>query len=90
MPDPLHDGRMSVFWEALEILASKLKGEYIIRGPGAGLFSLAGNLMGLEKILMEIAMLDVDTAQEKENALKHLMDCTTEALISFQKALSIR
>lgn len=86
VPDPLQDGRMSVFLEALEILSSQLKGEYIIRGPGTGPFSLAGHLMGLEKFLMEIAMLDVDPDEKKENMMKHLMECTTKALIRFQKA----
>lgn len=86
IPNPAIDGRMPVFLEAINILSTKLKGEKIVRGPGTGPFSLAGHLMGLEKFLMELAMFEVNPDEKVEKALSHLMECTTEALVRFQKA----
>lgn len=86
VPNPQTDGRMSVFLEAIEILSKQLKNERIIRSPGTGPFSLAGHLMGLDKFLMEIAMVAVEPDEKKEKALRHLMELTTDALIEFHKA----
>jgi uroporphyrinogen decarboxylase len=86
VPDPLTDGRMPVYLEAISRLADEVKGERIIRAPGTGPFSLAGHLMTLDAFLMTLAMLGIDEDEDTEKYLSELLRKTTEALIRFQKA----
>lgn len=86
VPDPLKDGRMPVYLEAIERLASKLKGEVAIRAPGTGPFALAAHLMGTEEFVTRLALLQGDPDPEVERALATLLDKTTEALVRFEKA----
>jgi uroporphyrinogen decarboxylase len=86
VPDPHHDGRMPVYLEAISRLAEMTRGEWAVRAPGTGPFSLAGHLMGTEQFLVELALAERHPDSPGERALKHLMNLTTEALIAFAKA----
>ena len=86
LPDPATDGRMPVYLEAIRRLASMTRGEVAIRAPGTGPFSLAGHLMGAESFLTELALADRHPGGPSEQALRHLLEMTTEALIRFAAA----
>ena len=66
--------------------AWRIYGEVAVRAPGTGPFSLAGHLMGAESFLMELALADRDPGGPAEQALRHLLEMTTEALIRFAAA----
>jgi len=87
IPDPRKDGRMPVYLEAVERLAAKLKGEVNIRGTGTGPFSLASHLMGTERFIMRLALLNVEPDKEVRKWLHRLMELTTAALTAFAMAL---
>ncbi len=88
VPDPYADGRMPVYLEATEILSGKLKREGIcVRGTGTGPFSLASHLMGTENFLVQLATAEADEDAERLDAFRLLMDLTSDALISFARAL---
>lgn len=85
-PDPARDGRMPVYLEAVERLAAACKGGPAIRATGTGPFSLAGHLLGPERLVTEIALLDVQPDTVKETALRRLLELATDALIAFARA----
>lgn len=88
VPDPYVDGRMSVYLEAAEILSGKLKKDGIcVRGTGTGPFSLASHLMGTENFLVQLSMAEAEEDEERLEAFRILMDLTSEALISFSRAM---
>ena len=86
VPDPLEDGRMPVYLEAIRRLAEMTRGEVAVRAPGTGPFSLAGHLMGAETFLLELAMADREPGGKEEQSLRRLLELTTEALIAFATA----
>ncbi|MBI2928458.1 MAG: uroporphyrinogen decarboxylase family protein [Verrucomicrobia bacterium] len=86
VPDPQRDGRMPVYLEAIALLAEKTRGQVAVRAPGTGPFSLASHLLGTERFLLELALAEREPGGHAERALHHLMDATTEALITFAKA----
>jgi uroporphyrinogen decarboxylase len=86
LPDPRADGRMPVYLEAIRRLAEMTRGEVAVRAPGTGPFSLASHLMGTENFLIELAMADREPGGQGEQALKRLMELTTDALIAFATA----
>ena len=83
IPDPLKDGRMPVYLEAVNLLKHKLNGQVAVRGPGTGPFSLAGHILGTEKFLMEIALAEAEDDCEKKKQIHELMELTSDALIKF-------
>jgi len=86
VPEPTTDGRMPVYLDAIRRLAAVTRGAVAVRAPGTGPFSLAGHLMGAECFLLELALADRKPGGPAEQALRHLLDLTTEALIRFAKA----
>lgn len=86
VPNPLTHGRMPVYLKAIGILARKINNKVPIRGTGTGPFSLASHLMGTERFLLELAMVQHDPDGKNAKLLRKLMDLTTEALIRFAKA----
>lgn len=86
IPDPRKDGRMPVILEAVDILVTKVKGKKIIRVPGSGPFTLASLLVGIQKFLIECAIIDKTGDEDREKALRDLIEICTEAVICFQKA----
>jgi uroporphyrinogen decarboxylase len=86
VPEPRRDGRMPVYLEAIQRLASRFKGQVAVRAPGTGPFSLAGHLLGAERFVMDLASLAVEPDAEAESALLRMMDLTTDALLAFARA----
>lgn len=86
VPDPLTDGRMPVYLDAIRRLADRFAGQVAVRAPGTGPFSLASHLMGTERFLMELAMADLEPGGPAERSLRTLMNLTTDSLIAFAKA----
>jgi uroporphyrinogen decarboxylase len=86
VPNAATDGRMPVYLEAIRRLASLTRGEVAVRAPGTGPFSLAGHLMGAESFLLELAMADRHPGGPEEQALRRLLELTTQALIRFATA----
>ena len=86
VPDPLKDGRMPVYLEAVRRLAEMTGGEVAVRAPGTGPFSLAGHLIGTENFLLELAMADREPGGGGELSLRRLLELTTEALVAFATA----
>ena len=86
LPDPTRDGRMPVYLEAIQRLSEMTRGQVAVRAPGTGPFSLASHILGTERFLVELALAERDPGGPGEQALKHLLDLSTEALIAFAKA----
>jgi uroporphyrinogen decarboxylase len=78
LPDPLKAGRMPQMLKALAILRRQLGDEVLIVGCIMGPFTLAVQLLGLEKALY----LAIDDSPR----LERLLDFATEALIRFGQA----
>ena len=87
VPDPFTDGRMPVYIEAVQLLKSRVGNQAVVRCPGTGCFSLAGHLMGTENFLMGLFEAENDPDGETAKALRHLLEATSDALISFAKAI---
>jgi uroporphyrinogen decarboxylase len=86
VPDPQRDGRMPVYLEAIRRLAQSTQGQVAIRAPGTGPFSLAAHLLGPERLLTELALVERHPNAKAAASLRHLMELTTAALIAFAKA----
>jgi len=79
MPDPEKDGRMPVLLEACRILKDEVGEETAVVGTVQGPMTLAGQLLGLEKLIYCI----VDDPGEFEK----LLDFTTRVMVTFGQAL---
>ena len=86
LPNPATDGRMPVYLDAIRRLASMTGGRVACAHPGTGPFSLAGHLMGAESFLLELAMADRHPGGPAEQALRRLLELTTQALVRFATA----
>ncbi len=80
--DPLKDGRMHVYLEAIAILKKRFKHEVAIRGCGTGPFVMAGHLMGTERFMFELAQAHYGMGGD-EKAILAIMEIACETLISF-------
>ncbi|MCP4367338.1 MAG: uroporphyrinogen decarboxylase [Deltaproteobacteria bacterium] len=79
IPDPEKDGRMPVIIEACRILKDEVGEETAVVGTLQGPMTLAGQLLGIEKLIYCI----MDYPEEFWN----LLDFTTRVMIIFGKAL---
>ena len=79
IPDPEEDGRMPVILEACRILKDEVGEETAVVGTLQGPMTLAGQLLGIEKLIYCI----VDHPEEFWN----LLDFTTRVMVIFGKAL---
>ncbi len=81
VPDPYTEGRMNVYIDAVHLLREHYQGEVAIRACGAGPFTIAGHLMGLENFLTTIMSAEVDEDEEAQKYLLQMIDICTETLI---------
>jgi len=79
IPDPEEDGRMPVIIEACRILKDEVGEETAVVGTAQGPMTLAGQLLGIEKLIYCI----VDHPEEFCN----LLNFTTRVMVTFGKAL---
>jgi uroporphyrinogen decarboxylase len=87
IPDPLKDGRMPVYLEAVTELKSLFRGTVAIRGTGTGPFSLAAYVMGIQDFLTKLMDIETGLAESwEEAALRGLLDLMSDTLIAFLKA----
>jgi uroporphyrinogen decarboxylase len=78
VPDPEHAGRMPEMLKALRILRGELGDEVLVVGCIVGPFTLAVQLLGIEKALF--------TAIDDFARLEQVMDYATEVIIRFGEA----
>ncbi|NOY79120.1 MAG: hypothetical protein GXO76_14805 [Calditrichaeota bacterium] len=78
LPNPETDGRMPLFLSAAEKLAGERGEDVVIRGALSGPFSLASELLGMEKLLIE-------TFSNPESVTK-LLNFATDVLIAYADA----
>jgi len=78
LPNPETDGRMPLFLSAAEKVAGELGQDVVIRGALSGPFSLASELLGMEKLLIE-------TFSNPESVTK-LLDFATDVLLAYADA----
>ena len=83
LPDPTRDGRMPVILEAIEAIHARVGDEVCIRVPGTGPFSVASSLVGVERFLLEMALIQSGRNETHRAAVEHLLDLTTRTLIAF-------
>jgi uroporphyrinogen decarboxylase len=79
IPDPEEDGRMPVILDACRILKNEAGKEAAVVGTVQGPMTLAGQLLGLEKLIYSV----VDHPEEFCN----LLNFTTRVMVAFGKAL---
>jgi uroporphyrinogen decarboxylase len=83
IPDPYRDGRMPVILEAIERIHSQVGDEVCIRVPGTGPFSVASSLVGVERFLLEMALIQRGKRESSRAAVEHMLELTTRTLIRF-------
>ena len=83
VPDPYLDGRMPVILDAIEEIHSRVGDEVCIRVPGTGPFSVASFLVGVERFLLEMALIQSGTDETRRETVKRMLDLTTSALVRF-------
>lgn len=86
VPDPATDGRMPVMLEALRLARQAVGDTVALRSPGTGPFALASYLIGSERWLTEIAMVEGEMEGANEEAVHHALGLAAQALIRFGKA----
>ena len=79
IPDPEEDGRMPVIIDACRILKDEVGEETAVVGTVQGPMTLAGQLLGLEKLIYSV----VDHPKE----FSYLLNFTTRVMVTFGKAL---
>ena len=79
IPDPEEDGRMPVILEACRILKGEVGEEAAVVGTVQGPMTLAGQLMGIEKLIYFVVDHPVEFCS--------LLNFTTRVMVTFGKAL---
>lgn len=77
--DPYNDGRAYVYIEAVGYLAQHFKGAVPVRAPGAGAYTMAGNLMGISDYLTEIALAEMEEDEEQSRRILRLIEVLYES-----------
>jgi uroporphyrinogen decarboxylase len=83
VPQPERDGRMPVILEAISLLRASLGPDVTIRAPGTGPFALASYLVGMQPFLLAMAQVHHGHDESLRPAVEHMLEITTEGLISF-------
>lgn len=87
VPNPLTDGRMPVYLDAVKYLSRELGDSVAIRGTGTGPFSVAAYLYGTQRFLLKLAEIDCGAAiTDDEKNMRLLLDIATEASAAFLEA----
>ena len=86
IPDPRRDGRMPVYLDAVRMLRDAAGERLAVRACGTGAFSLAGHLMGPDRFVLALALLEVEPDPAAERRLRLLMEITTETTTRFALA----
>ena len=84
--DPYRDGRAYVYIEAVGLLAQAVKGEVAIRAPGAGAYTMAGNMMGISQFLTAMAMADMEEDEYQAGQILKLIEVMYESHYRFCEA----
>jgi uroporphyrinogen decarboxylase len=83
VPNPNRDGRMPVILEAIEKIHARVGDEVCIRVPGTGPFSVASSLVGVERFLLEMALVHSGKRETSRPAVERMLELTTSVLIRF-------
>ena len=86
VPDPHSGGRMPVMLEAIREVKLAVGDRVAIRSPGTGPFALASYLIGTERWLYEIALIQAGLPEANEAAIERALQLATAALIRFGEA----
>lgn len=78
--DVKKDGRMSIVTEAVKNVQNRFGDEVLVRGAVSGPFTMAANIIGIEKLVMAQMM--------QPNEFKQLMDYCTAVIIDFAKTFT--
>ena len=84
--DPYRDGRAYVYIEAIGLLAERVKGEVAIRAPGAGAYTMAGNILGISQFLTEMALAEAEEDAEQSDKIMRLIEVMYESHYRFCEA----
>lgn len=76
--DPYRDGRAYVYIEAVGLLAQHFAGEVPVRAPGAGAYTMAGNMMGISNFLTAIMMAEKKGDEAAIGRILRLIEVTCE------------
>jgi len=86
VPNPLTDGRMPVMLEATRRLRGMVGDSVALRTPGTGPFALASYLVGTEKFLLEVGLIEGGLPGANPEAVHYALNLAAEALIAFGQA----
>lgn len=84
--DPYKDGRMYVYIEAVGLLHQHFKDEVPIRAPGAGAFTLAGHVLGVDNFITELAIAELEEDLDKINNIFELIEIAYESHYKYVEA----
>lgn len=83
IPNPFTDGRMPLYLDAVRMLRREVGDRLAVRATGTGPFSLAGHLLGTERFVTQLAILEIEPDPAVERAMKTLMSICTETTARF-------
>jgi len=84
--DPYKDGRAYVYIEAVGLLAQRVKGQAAVRAPGAGAYTMAGNMLGITDFLTAMALAEMEEDEEKIGMIMRLIEVMYESHYRFCEA----
>jgi len=84
--DPYKDGRAYVYIEAIGLLAERVKGAAAIRAPGAGAFTMAGNMLGIPEFLETMFLAMIEDDEKSQAQLLDLIEVMYESHYRFCEA----
>ncbi|HEY8477317.1 MAG TPA: uroporphyrinogen decarboxylase family protein [Chloroflexota bacterium] len=81
VPNPYTDGRMPMILEVIHRVRRELGDEVAIRAPGIGVTSLAANLVGLQRFLLELGLVEMEMPEARPDVVTRCFDLAAETLI---------
>jgi len=86
VPNPLTDGRMPNFLEAIRRVRQVVGDQVAIRAPGTGPTSLASYFVGTQRFVLEMGLVEMEMEDADEEAVHKALDLAADALIAFHCA----
>jgi uroporphyrinogen decarboxylase len=80
VPDPYSAGRMPMVLDAIQRVRRELGDEVALRAPGIGVTSFAASLIGLNRFLMELGMVEMGMPEARPDVITRCFELGAETL----------
>ncbi len=80
VPNPYTDGRMPMVLDAIHLVRRQVGNEVALRAPGVGVTSFAASLVGINRLLTELGMVEAGLPEARPDVITRCFELAAETL----------